>query len=235
MNLQKLNLDQFLLYHDDDLVVINKPPYLLSVPDGYDPQIPHLRKILEPQLGPLWMVHRLDKETSGAMILARNEDSHRQLNTDFKGRMIGKTYHGLVTPVPDWQEKNIQLPLKPNADRKHRTRVEPTSGKFSHSICKLLKRFPVGVLMEIQILTGITHQIRAHLRAYDLVLFGETLYNAGLSPQPIKMDRVMLHSRMLVFSHPKTKESLTITAPYPDDFRAAYTKLRFTTDPDELI
>lgn len=235
VDFSNLNLDQLVLYQDEDLILINKPPYLLSIPDGYDPELPHLRTFLEPQIGQLWMVHRLDKETSGAMILARNAGTHRQLNLDFKERRIWKTYHGLVTPAPDWQEKNIQYPLKINADRKHRTRVDQIDGKFAHTICKVMKRFPLGVLMEIELLTGFTHQIRSHLRAFDLALFGESLYNAGLPPQPFKVERTMLHSRTLVFTHPRTSEKLSITAPYPDDFRDAYTKLRFTTTPDVWI
>jgi RluA family pseudouridine synthase len=224
-----------LLFKDEHIIVINKPPNLLSIPDGYEPDLPHLRQVLEPQFGALWIVHRLDKETSGAMILARNAQSHRQLNADFRERSIKKTYHGLVTPLPSWMEKDIQLPLKPNADRKHRSRVDQSHGKPAHTICKVLKRFPCGALMEMQISTGIIHQIRAHLREFEIVLLGEKLYNAGLPPQPIAVDRLMLHSRSLVFDHPMTGERLAITAPYPNDFRDAYTKLRLTTNPDELI
>lgn len=89
--------------------------------------------------------------------------------------------------------------------------------------------------MEISILTGMTHQIRAHLRAFDLCLLGETLYNAALPDLPIKAQRMMLHARFLAFSHPHTGKWVQFTAPYPDDFREVYTKLRFTTAPDEGI
>jgi tRNA pseudouridine32 synthase / 23S rRNA pseudouridine746 synthase len=222
------------IFQDNDLIVVNKPPGLLSVPDGYDPNLPHLKSILEPQFGPLWIVHRLDKETSGLVILAKNQISHRELNAFFRNRQVQKVYHGLVTPPPDFQEKTIQLPLKPNADRKHRTRVDHHEGKRTHSIVKTLKRFELGALVEITISTGITHQIRAHLRAHELVLFGETLYSSGLPPQQLNAPRTMLHAREVAFPHPISNDALHFGAPYPEDFREVYTKLRFTKALDEL-
>lgn len=223
------------LYIDSDLLIVNKFPGLLSIPDGYDATLPHLRSILEPAYGPLWMVHRLDKDTSGLVILARNEAAHRGMNQVFRDRQIEKRYHALVTPAPDWQEMDISLPLKVDADRKHRTRVNQTSGKEAQSICYVLKRFALGALMEIHITTGITHQIRAHLREHDLQIFGELLYNAGLPPQPLHAPRMMLHARSLKFIHPLTGADLSITAPYPEDFRAIYTALQTTRSLDAMI
>ena len=98
-----------------------------------------------------------------------------------------------------------------------------------------MKRFPLGVLMSIEIRTGITHQIRAHLRANDLALLGDTLYQAGLDAQTIPAPRVMLHAREIHFPHPRTGENLSFSAPYPDDFRAAYTELAATRDQDSAI
>jgi len=224
-----------LLHIDQDILLINKPPGILSVPDGYHPDLPYLRRVLEPEYGQLWMVHRLDKETSSVLVLARTKEAHRNLNKSFRIREVKKIYHGLVTPVPDWRKKDIHLPLIINADRRHRLRVDHSSGKQARSICKVLKICPLGVLMEITILTGITHQIRAHLRSYDLCLLGETLYNAGLPDLPLKVDRMMLHARSLAFPHPATGKRVQFTAPYPDDFLEVYTTLRTTTNPDALI
>ncbi len=217
-----------IIFEDHDLIVVDKPSGLLSIPDGYDANLPHLRSVLSPSLGELWMVHRLDKETSGVMLLARNARMHRQLNQIFRNRQIAKVYHGLVVPKPDWQVKDIHCSLRPNADRKHRTRVDPINGKQAQSICTVLKRFKRGVLMEIQILTGITHQIRAHLRTHNLTLLGEQLYNAGLPTQPtcLSVSRIMLHARSLAFTHPSTNTPIHVKAPYPDDFRKAYKILK---------
>ncbi len=223
-----------LLFQNQDLLIINKPANLLSVPDGYNPEIPHLRSVLEPIYGELWMVHRLDKETSGVMVLARNQDAHRDLNAFFRNHEVEKIYHCLVNPKPDWTELEIELPLQIDADRKHRTRVNETKGKPAQSHCKVKKHYPTGALLEVQIETGITHQIRAHLREYDLAILGDDLYRAGLAPQPIEVPRMMLHARTLKLPDLKTGERQEFSANYPDDFREAYTKLRMTTSWDEV-
>jgi 23S rRNA-/tRNA-specific pseudouridylate synthase len=82
------------VFTDENLVVINKPPGLLSVPDGYDPTLPHLRSVLEPLLGKLWMVHRLDKETSGLMVLARDADSTSRAKPPIPGARTHQTLPG---------------------------------------------------------------------------------------------------------------------------------------------
>ncbi len=223
------------IYQDDDLLLINKPSGLLSIPDGYDSSLPHLKIVLEPVYGKLWVVHRLDKETSGIMLLARNAGAHRSLNASFRERKIKKTYHSLVTPVPNWREMHIKQPLRPDADRKHRTRVDDEKGKKAETIFKVMKRSALGALLEIKILTGITHQIRAHLRSLDLIHLGESLYNAGIPSPPISVQRLMLHARFLGFDHPSDGNWMSFAAPYPDDFRAAYTELLITTTRDVLI
>lgn len=219
------------IYLDSDILVINKPPQLLSIPDGYDPTLPHLKSILSPQYDKLWIVHRLDRDTSGLMILARSAEAHRHLNQAFRERKVRKIYHGLVTPTPDWQEKIIDSPLRVDVDRSHRTRVDQ-GGKPAWTRCKVIKRFSDAALLEIEIQTGITHQIRAHLRALNTALLGDTLYQVGLPSPAVAAPRVMLHAREITFPHPTTGEKLVFTSQYPDDFREAYTKLRFTTVQD---
>jgi tRNA pseudouridine32 synthase / 23S rRNA pseudouridine746 synthase len=217
-----------LIFQDSDLLIINKPSGVLSITDGYDVSLLQIKDLIEPDYGKVWIVHRLDKDTSGIMLLARNAETHRVLNESFRSRTIEKLYHGLVTPAPDWREMDIQLPLQTDADRKHRTRANPIHGKTAHSICRVLKWFKLGALMEIEILTGISHQIRAHLRAYNLALLGDQLYQTGLPRQPFPVQRTMLHARCIGFTHPTTGQHLTFQAPYPDDFREAYERLKLT-------
>lgn len=221
-------------YQDQDIVVIDKPAGLLSIPDGYDKDLPHVRRLLEPIYKKLWMVHRLDKETSGLMVLARNEYSHRKLNEIFRDRQVEKIYHCLIYPVPDWRNLDIQLPLEINADREHRTRVSQ-NGKSARSICNVLKYFNSGALVEVKILTGITHQIRAHLRQFNFAILGDELYGSGIKTPQIEVPRMMLHARNLAFPHPTTGEMLQFSANYPDDFRHVYTMLRMPTNPDGLF
>lgn len=223
------------IYQDENLLIINKPPGLLSIPDGYQPDLPHIRTVMEPIYGKLWLIHRLDKETSGVLVLARNPETHRIMNQLFRDRQIEKIYHCLVYPRPNWHELDIQLPLLVNADREHRTRVNLKEGKPARSICCVKKFFQFGALIEINILTGITHQIRVHLREKELVIIGDKLYNTGMPPQPIDVPRMMLHARRVAFQHPKSAQSMEITANYLDDFRQAYTNLKMTTMLDEAF
>jgi len=223
------------LYQDDDLIIINKPSGLLSIPDGYDPSLPHLKVVLEPLFGKLWMVHRLDKETSGIMILARKKETHRLLNECFRKRKIEKYYHALITPRPGWGELHINLPLKTDSDRRHRTRVDHSTGKHAETVCVVKKSFENCALLEIQILTGLTHQIRAHLRAYEFIILGEQLYNAGVQTPQFPARRMMLHSRRIGFSHPAREDWMDFTAPYPEDFRTAFTNLVTSTSRDARL
>lgn len=224
-----------IIFEDNDLIVVNKPAGLRSIQDGYDPDLPHLRTLLEPDYGDLWIVHRLDKDTSGIILLARNAEAHRCLNESFRERQVEKIYHGLVTPTPNWGQKDLSLPLRANADRKHRTRVDTTNGKPASTSFIVEKRFAVGVLMRIKIKSGITHQIRAHLRSLDLSLLGDALYHAGLPEQPITVERTMLHAREIYFIHPTQQTRVHFTANYPEDFRTAYTNLHLTTMTDLMI
>jgi len=219
------------LFEDRDLLVINKPAGVLSIPDGYDPSLPYLQRILEPGYGRLWMVHRLDKGTSGVMVLARNPESHRRLNQAFREHKVLKTYHGLIWPVPEWNEKVIDFPLKINTDRRHRTRVDLAKGKPAWTRCVVLDKWSVAARGAITIKTGLTHQIRAHLRELELILLGEKLYNAGIPEAPVSAPRVMLHARQISFQHPTNDEMEDFSAPYPDDFRAVYALIRQSRGP----
>lgn len=102
------------LFQDNFLLAINKPPGLLSLPDGYDPNLPHLRSLLEPQYGPLWVLHRLDRDTSGVILLARDTQTHRAMNGQFEKHQVVKTYHALVQGSPEWHEKDVTLRLRPD-------------------------------------------------------------------------------------------------------------------------
>ena len=106
--------DGLLLYEDDHILIINKPSGLLTLPHGYDPTLPHLKSILEPTYGRLWIAHRLDRETSGIIALARSKAAHRHLNTQFQARKVDKIYHALVVGTPPWDEKRVEIPLLPD-------------------------------------------------------------------------------------------------------------------------
>lgn len=148
---------------DESLVVVDKPAGLLALPDGYDPAKPHLRAVLEPALGRLWIVHRLDKDTSGLIVLARDAEAHRDLNTQFERGEVEKTYLAIVEGVPAWETIELTWPLRADGDRRHRTVVDPRRGKAAVTICTRLQVGRGRALLEIKPKTGRTHQNRAHL------------------------------------------------------------------------
>src|SRR5512139_1769253 len=111
-----MTFDPEILYADPYLVCINKPAGLLSIRDGYDPSLPYVTGLLEPRFVRLWIVHRLDRETSGVFLLARTKESHKELNTAFVDRRIHKVYLAIVYGCPTWEEYLADLPLKIDGD-----------------------------------------------------------------------------------------------------------------------
>lgn len=209
-----------ILWQDEHLLVINKPAGLLTLPDGYDPSAPYVRSLLEPQYGRLWIVHRLDRQTSGLLLLARSAAAHRSLNTQFEQHLVTKIYHALVWNAPAWDEKEVRLPLRANGDRRHRTVVDEQRGKPAHTSLRVLERLHGAALIEARPHTGRTHQIRAHLTAVGLFIVGDELYvRATHQPSsPTIVGRLMLHARSLKLAHPISGEQLYLEAPLPEDF-----------------
>jgi RluA family pseudouridine synthase len=167
---------EWVIFTDESLLVINKPSGLLVIPDGYDPTLPHVAGVLASRFGPLWIVHRLDRETSGVLVLARNTEAHRSLNTQFETHQAVKAYHALVAGNPVWQENEVRLPLRTDGDRRHRTVVDRRHGKQAVTRFQVLESFRGWTLLEARPETGRTHQIRAHLSALGLPIVGDRLY-----------------------------------------------------------
>ena len=231
------------------LLVVNKPSGLSTLPDGYDPALPHIKSVLEQPSGRLWIVHRLDKDTSGVLLLARSANAHRSLNTQFEQHLVFKLYHALVSGNPDWVEKSINLPLKPNGDRRHRTVIDLDHGKPALTNLKVLEPFGPYCLVEAVPKTGRTHQIRAHLSSEGLTIIGDTLYGEKNSTflsdlenisQP-EIDKEVthftgmgLHARSLEFTHPDSGQRLKFEAPYPDWWQVALERLRINYPDKDL-
>lgn len=226
---------------DEHILAINKPAGLLSLPDGYDPELPHLSSLFKPEYGQLWMVHRLDQDTSGIVMMARTAEAHRHLNDQFSNREVEKTYHAVVGGSPAWKDLRVTQPLLIDADRKHRTVVHPQKGKASATRFRALELYGAYSLIEAKPETGRTHQIRVHLASQGLPICGDSLYGsgegvflsrvkpgykAGRGEERPLIARLALHARSLVFTHPGTNQEVEITAPYPKDFESALRQLR---------
>jgi RluA family pseudouridine synthase len=212
------------LWSDETLLAVNKPAGLPALPDGYDPTAPYLAGVLQPIFGRLWVVHRLDRDTSGVVAFARSSQAHRALNTQFEQRQVSKVYHAIVTGNPDWAERTARQPLLADGDRRHRTIVDPRQGKKAETSFKVLEQFRGFALLEAAPHTGRTHQIRAHLAALGYPIVADILY--GGNPEPGLIERTALHAGKLTLSHPSTGERLVFEAPYPEDFIAALDCLR---------
>lgn len=212
-----------IIFLDSDILVINKPSGLLSIQDGYNLSLPHISTYYEQSLGKIWIIHRLDKDTSGVMLLGRNANSHRFFNEQFRNKTISKLYHCLVLGQPEWNEMMVELPLKINADKLHRTRVDPVKGKPASTRFKVIKRFIDYTLVECEIYSGYTHQIRAHLFSQGLHIIGESLY-CSKDQRPNRknsfgLNRLGLHAYSLSFPHPKNGRFLTFISQYPSDLQ----------------
>ena len=211
-----------ILHTDNNIIVLNKPAGLSVLPDGWDKDAPYLVKMLEEEYGKIFVVHRLDKTTSGVMVAARNAEAHRSLNIQFEKHEIEKIYHAITVGVPHWDEKVTKFPLRVNVGHKHRTMVDDRNGVRSETRLRILKRGPFNVLLEAQPMTGRTHQIRVHAYALGFPLLGDVLYSA---PKTDLIARPALHAFSLTFTHPATNERTIFTAPYPPDFENALARL----------
>jgi RluA family pseudouridine synthase len=229
------NID--VLHIDQDMIVINKPAGLLSIQDGYNADLPHVRSLLEQNFGRLYIIHRLDKDTSGVMILARNRETHKILNTEFDERKTSKEYLALVIGQPDWEEITIDSPLTVDGDRAHRTRVLANKGKPAKTLVQVLDRWEKISQVAVFPKTGYTHQIRAHLSSIGFPILFDTLYllpEQGADAKKLEAElvvvpenkRLMLHAINITIVHPGSNIMVTYSAPMANDMADIIAKLK---------
>lgn len=239
-NLNKIDI----IYEDNDIIVVNKPAFMLSIPDRYHPDKPCVYSSLIKLYGDVFIVHRLDKETSGVMCFARNELAHKLLNEDFLNRRVGKLYLALVSGVMIDPEGVIDLPLLPNPDVPGTMKVVKR-GKAALTTYKVLEQFRDSAFVEIEIHSGRMHQIRVHFKYIGHPLMVDKLYSGTEAiyirdiklkklnvshhderPEQPLISRVTLHASKLELNHPVTGERLTFRADMPKDMRATVNQLR---------
>jgi 23S rRNA pseudouridine1911/1915/1917 synthase len=176
------------------------------------------------------IVHRLDRETSGIILVAKTDQAHRGLAEQFAERALQKEYLALVAGVPELMSGSIRKAIGRNKQHRHKMAAVEVEqgGKDAHTDWEVVEKFgALAALVRCAIHTGRTHQIRVHLKALGHVLLGDEIY--GWKPMPalaVQPPRVMLHAEHLVFTHPVSKKTLDLRAPVPEDFSAQVAQLR---------
>lgn len=201
------DVKQFLIYEDDNVIVLNKPSGLLSMAKGEFTT----ESTLE-DYGLL--VHRLDRDTSGVVILAKNEATRAMLRKQFQDRKAHKTYYAIVEGHPKLDEALINLPIARNLKRPTTFIVDP-KGKSAETYYKVVKKNDKYSLIELKPVSGRTHQLRVHLNYIGCPIAGDRVYN-----ETSKASRLMLHASSLEITIPGENENVrkTFTADLPTEF-----------------
>jgi 23S rRNA pseudouridine955/2504/2580 synthase/23S rRNA pseudouridine1911/1915/1917 synthase len=167
------------LYEDEDIIVVNKPAGLLVIPDRFNSDLPSLNKLLEERLKQkIWVVHRLDRDTSGVTCFAKNEQAHKYLSRLFQEHEVGKFYAGLVNGRVDPDQGRIEAPIAEHPVVKGKMTVTK-KGKPSITDYKVVEQWPLYALVQFQIHTGRTHQIRVHMQSIGNPIVCDELYGDG--------------------------------------------------------
>ena len=194
------DLDIEIIYQDDELVVVNKPSMLLSVPGRCRHKQDSLVTRLAREFSEILTVHRLDWETSGLSVFARNKAVHRHLSIQFQNRQVSKNYIAEVYGVPDQKQGEINLPLRCDWENRPKQIVDFTQGKDSQTYWQLLCHTDLCSRLLLTPVTGRSHQLRVHLQSINLPILGDTLYAPAYAVQIA--ERLMLHANRLAFTHP---------------------------------
>ncbi|MBO9367570.1 MAG: RluA family pseudouridine synthase [Chloroflexi bacterium] len=212
-----MTLEPQLLYQDEDLIALNKPPGLATLVEGWNPERETAMSWAQARFGKVYLVHRLDKVTSGLLLFARTPEAHRSLSLQFETRKVLKRYQALLIGEPAWETQTVALPLRVGVGRRHRT-IVAAQGKAAETFFRVLARLPGYTWVEAQPHTGRTHQIRAHAAAIGHPLLGDTLYGA---PPSALIQRPALHAWSLTFIHPRWGKEQTLQAPLAADILQA--------------
>ncbi|MBW7900862.1 MAG: RluA family pseudouridine synthase [Rhodocyclaceae bacterium] len=204
-----------LLHADDALLVVDKPAGLLSVPGRGPGKDDCLVRRLRERYPDALIVHRLDMETSGLIVLARGAAMHRALSLAFQRREVEKGYAAVVDGLPAADAGTIALPLAADWPNRPRQKVDPLSGKPALTRWRVLARDPVrgAARLALEPETGRSHQLRVHLMAIGHPILGDALY--APAPARAKAARLLLHADCLAFAHPADGRRLAFSCPAP--------------------
>jgi 23S rRNA pseudouridine1911/1915/1917 synthase len=243
------NIPLEIVYEDEEVIVVNKPAGLVVHPAAgiYSGTLAnalafHFQQLSNAGSVRPGIVHRLDKDTSGLLVAAKTESSHENLADQFRAREVFKSYIALVYGVVNQESGRIEQPIA--RDPRNRTRMAVVAGgRGAVSLFKVRRRFDSFTLLDVELKTGRTHQIRVHLAWLKHPVVGDELYSGGrdnnvqdvqLRAQIRRLNRQFLHAEQLGFSHPRTGEKMRFTAPLPPPLLSLLEELEARRQSDKL-
>jgi len=230
-----------ILFEDQSLLVVNKPAGLVVHPAAGHEEHTLVNALLHHCQGSLsgiggvarpGIVHRLDKETSGCLVVAKNDETHLALSEQFAGRVVKKIYHAILCGELAREAGEIRAAIARHPTHRKRMAVhDDGDGRAAHTSYRVLEKLNHAALVEVQIHTGRTHQIRVHFQHLGYPVVGDETYGARQNKKLKELvnyaaARVLLHAKELTFIHPRTKKTMKFSAPWPKDFKVALKFLR---------
>jgi 23S rRNA pseudouridine1911/1915/1917 synthase len=231
-----------ILFEDDHIIVVNKQPGLVVHPSPghysgtlvngllyHCPLIEGIGTALRPGI-----VHRLDKDTSGVLVVAKNDKAHQHLAKLFKARQVQKKYLALVYGAMESDSGAISLPIGRHPVDRKKMSTKSRKTRVAETTWRIKERFETASLIELDLKTGRTHQIRVHCAAIHHPVIGDPVYGRRNARENVahgqglfgSIKRQMLHSRLLKFVHPATQETVCFEAPLPSDMQGVVEALR---------
>ena len=226
----KLNI----IYEDDDIIIVNKEKGMVvhpangnytgtmvnSLMNSHNGKLSSINGVIRPGI-----VHRIDKDTSGILVVAKNDNAHKKLSEQFKVHSITRKYVALVKGIIKEDNLDINMPIGRNPKDRKKMAVTYKNSKDAITHIKVLKRYYNSniTLIEASLETGRTHQIRVHMSYIGHPLLGDEVY--GKKDNTFKVQGQMLHAKVLGFIHPKTNEYVKYESDLPEEFKNIITKL----------
>ncbi|NPA82557.1 MAG: RluA family pseudouridine synthase, partial [Epsilonproteobacteria bacterium] len=220
-----VDFDIDIIYEDENLLVINKPPFITvhPAPSVKEPTVVDWLRAKGISLSTLaakerhGIVHRIDKETSGALVIAKNNDSHLALSRQLEDKSMGRYYLSIID-LPLKEDMIVERPIARNPKNRLKMGIVPSGREAKSAFIKLLlSKKSKKELIAAKLFTGRTHQIRVHLSSLSRHILGDHLY--GFKSKSDKINRIMLHAYIIYFIHPRTKQPMLFKAPLFEDFK----------------
>lgn len=236
---QRLHFKDMILFEDEDYVLVNKPPFLSTLDDRHGG--PNLLALAREYIATAQVCHRLDKDTSGVLAIAKNPEAYRHLNMQFENRQVGKVYHAIVDGIHNFRDELVDAPILKLDDGV--VKISRGEGKSAQTWFTALRSYRYHSLIECRPVTGRMHQIRIHLATQRAPITGDETYGGqpfllsrvkrnyklkkGTEEEPF-MKRMALHAFSLQFDDMSGKRQI-VEAPYPKDLQALIRQLELNS------